>query len=202
MKPSNLICSAALLVAGSAHGQLLETPASPTLNTPVPSIRSLPPSSRFHAHSQGLPPADPKAPDHWRADPKLQVGVDLTPNLDLEAKLTNPNYREGKRFIGLGPRLAKGVPLGKDGLDLEVAARASVVVDDQLTAFGATGVMASSRKYPQGTTTGISPVASVGATYKMNRKQTATAEMPLGEMERKKLSGASNGLAGSLTLGF
>jgi hypothetical protein len=181
MKPSQLIVAALLLAAGGAQAQLVEPAAAPTLESRLAtSIQRQPASPVFYGGSEGLPPADPKAPDYFRPHPKLWAGVAFSPNFALEAKLTDPDYQEGMRFMGHGPRLAEGVAMGRFGSDLDLVGRASVPVDEKLSVFTTYGVAASSRKYHDGDTFSLGPTGSVGAKYKLNRKQTATAEIPFG----------------------
>ncbi len=192
-----------LFAAGAAHGQLLPSAPAPALKASKPSpIAGLAPATSFYGRSEGLPPADPQAPDIYRADPKLVVGVQVNPVLGIDATMTNPDYKEGLHYRGAGPRDAAAVPLGKRGYDLSTVARASVPVNDRLSTFGTLGVTASVRKHPDGTTIDTGPAASVGANYRVNSKQTATAEVPLGAMERQRMSGAKDGVGARLKLGF
>lgn len=196
------LAAAALCIAGGAQAQKVEQPASPTLETGIPApMLKLSSFPRFYSGSEGLPPADPQAPDYWRADPKLYAGVDFGSNFGVETTFTNPGYQQGLRFRGTGPRLAEGVPMGVGGYDLDLAAKLTLPVDDRLSAFGTLGVSASARNYHDGNTFGVGPLGSLGATYKMNNKQTATVEVPLG-MARKSISGARGGYGASLKLGF
>lgn len=202
MKPVCLAISAILCSAGGAHAQLLERPAAPALESTAPMpLDKLRPATGWYAGSEGLPPADPKAPDWWRAEPKLFAGIELAPHLGIEATFTNPGYRQGLRYQGHGPRLAEGVALGAKGYNFDVAGRASVAVNDSLSAFGTLGVAADVRKYPGVKAVDAGPTGSVGATYKLNSKQTATAEIPLGAGV-KRISGARGGFGGTVKLGF
>ena len=203
MKPIHIALSAALGVVANAHAQLFEPASVPTLQATTPrAMLELSPARRVYAGSDGLPPADPKAPDYYRADPKLYAGIIFNPYLGIEAKFTNPGYREGLYFVGLGPRQAKPVPLGVGGFDFETVGRLTVPVDDKLSAFGTLGVAAIARQRHYCKTLDIGPAGSVGATYKLNNGQTATAEIPLGAAARKAMSGQSGGIGARLKLGF
>lgn len=211
MKPAVFVAAFAVFAAGGARAQLVGPAPEPAFKADQPALlRNLPSYSRFHGTIEGLAPADPQALDLYRADPKLTAGVDFNPYLGMEATFVNPNHREGLHlvagdlgtFLGNGPRLAQGTPLGTGGYDVDLAARLRVPVDDRLGAFGKLGVGASERVHHTGTTTDVGAAASVGLTYKLNTTQTVTAEVPLGPLERKAMSGATDGYGARLKFGF
>jgi hypothetical protein len=207
MTSRRIALTAILLVAGGAQAQLIAPALQPALQSALQTerpaaLRNVPSFPRYVAHGEGLPPADPLALDLYRADPKLFAGVDLNSRLGIEATFNNPNYREGLHYIGFGPRLAQGIPLAVGGFDLNVGARLSVPVDDRIDAFGTLGVATVVRKKHDISTADVGTLASVGATYKVNSRQTATAEIPLGAIARKAMSGSTTGLGASVKLGF
>lgn len=203
MNQRHIALTAVLLAAGSAQAQLIAPLPTPALQAECPAaLRKVPSFPRAYAGGEGLPPADPLALDIFRADPKLVAGVDLNSRLGIETTFTNPNYLEGMHYVGFGPRLAQGIPLGVGGFDLTLATCLNVPVDERLSAFGTLGVGALVRQHHEVSTLDVGPVASVGATYKLNSRQTATAEIPLGAMARKKMSGSTTGLGASVKLGF
>lgn len=202
MKAAHLAVTAALFAAGGAHAQLVDPPAAPVLETRMPfPMHNLPAYPGIYAGNEGLPPADPKAPDYFRPDLKLYTGIAFSPNFGVDLTFTNPDYREGVHFRGFGPRLAQGIALGKDGYNLDLTARATVPVTEEVSAFGTAGVSTGVRRYPGATTTGFAPMGSVGATFKLNSKQTATAEIPLGAAV-KRITGKGGGVGATLKLGF
>jgi hypothetical protein len=190
--------AAALFAAGGAQGQLIEPVPERQPPLRMPARASLPSLPSFYAGSQGLAPADPLALDLYRADPKLYAGVDFGAGSSIETRFTPPDYREGLHYIAYGPRLANGIPLGEQGFDLDLVARQSVPVGERLGVFGELGLSATRRQHHEVGTTAIGPAASVGATYKLNSKQTATLEAPLGGTALKTLGG----YGANLKLGF
>lgn len=193
------ICAAAaLLAAGSAQGQLIEPRSERQAAIRMPARASLPSLPGFYAGSQGLAPADPLALDLFRADPKLYAGVDFGGGFGIETRFVHPDYREGLHYMGYGPRLANGIPLGEQGFDFDLVARQSVPVGEGLGVFGELGLSSARRQHHEVGTTAIGPAASVGATYKLNSKQTATLEAPLGGTALKTLGG----YGANLKLGF
>ena len=216
MKAIYVVITLAVLAQGTASAQLLPPPPDPAFQAALPAgPRSLPSASGFYASSIGLPPADPLALELYRADPKLSAGFAFNPNFGIEANFVNPLYSEVPQYLGLGPRLAQGVPLGFSGprptrgaprgvggFDADLSARLTVPVDDRLSAFGKVGVAATQRKPHAVSTTEFSTAASLGATYQRDNGQTITAEAPLGTAARKALTGAPGGYGGRVKLGF
>lgn len=165
-------------------------------------MRSLQSFPSVYGGAEGLPPSDPLAVDLYRSDPKLHIGVAFNAYLGIEATLTNPNYVQRLTYVGSGPRLAQGVPLGTGGYDFILAPKLTLPVDDPMSAFGKLGVAASERVHRQGSITDIGPAASVGTTYKLKNGQTVTAEIPLSPIERKAISGSTAGYGARLKVGF
>jgi len=211
-----ILFTLAIVAAGSAAAQLLPAATDPVLRADPPTtLRSLQPYAPFHARAEGLPPADPNAVESYRADLKLTAGFNVNPNFSLEATFVNPLYQDGLRYIGPGPRLAQGVPLGYSGsnpglgmprgvggYDLDLVAKLAVPIDRRLSAFGKLGVATSERRLRDNTTTEFGTAASVGATYQLTNGQTITAEVPLGAMARKAMTGAADGYGARIKLGF
>lgn len=211
MRTTHLVFTVAVFAAGGAHAQRIESAPTPALQAERPAaMRDMPSFSRLYGVVEGLPPADPQAADIYRADPKLTAGFNVNANLAIETTFVNPNHREGLHavagdpgsFLGSGPRLAQGVSLGTGGYDLEAAARLTVPVDDRLSAIGKLGIASSERQHHTGTTNEVGAAASLGATYKLNRTQTLTAEIPLGAIARKEMSGSADGYGARLKFGF
>lgn len=197
VKPACAVLTAVLFATAGAKAQLLEPLPRPVLQLAPSAMRSVPTFPSFYTGNQGLPPADPLALDIYRPDLKLYAGVDFHPRFGIEMTYTNRDYTEGMHFRGFGPRKADSIPLFVGGFNLDVAARASAPVDDRLTVFGTLGVSAIVRDRVK-----LAPAASVGATYKLNSRQTATAEIPFGSQAIKAITGKAGALGGSVKLGF
>lgn len=203
LKTIRIAVLATVLAAGSVQAQFVAPLQAPTLQAERPVVlRSLPSFPHVYGTSDGLPPADPQAADLYRADPKLHAGFAFNSQWAIEGTLTNPNYVQRLTYLGSGPRLAQGVPLGTGGYDFVLAPRLTVPIDDRLSAFGKLGVAASERVHRQGTITDVGPAASVGTTYQLKNGQTVTAEIPLSPIERKAISGSTAGYGARLKVGF
>jgi hypothetical protein len=203
VKTARLALMLVLFATAGARAQLLEPASDATAKLGRQATeRSFPSFPHFYAGSEGSPPADPLALDIYRLAPKLFAGVDLNPTTGIEMTLTNPDHYEGMRFQGFGPRRADSVQVGANGFNFDAVARVTVPVDNQLAVFGKVGVSAAERKKHDGSTLDVGPAASLGATYKLNSRQTATAEVPLGAIARKALTGSAGALGGHVKLGF
>lgn len=203
MNAFQIVLSATLLTASSAQAQFVTPPQAPVLQAERPApMRNLQSFPGVYGESEGLPPSDPLAVDLYRYDPKLHAGVAFSSHFGIEATLTNPNYVQRLTYMGSGPRLAQGVPLGTGGYDFVLAPKLTLPIDDRLSAFGKLGVAASERVHRQDTITDIGPAASVGTTYKLKNGQTVTAEIPLSPLERKAISGSTAGYGARLKVGF
>lgn len=203
MKAFQIVVTTIALAAGSAQAQFVAPLQTPVLQAERPAaMRSLQSFPNVYGTSEGLPPADPLALDLYRSDPKLHIGIAFNSHLGIEATLTNPNYVQRLTYMGSGPRLAQGVPLGTGGYDFILAPKLTLPLDDRLSAFGKLGVAASERVHRQDTITDIGPAASVGTTYKLKNGQTVTAEIPLSPIERKAISGSTAGYGARLKVGF
>lgn len=203
MKPIQIALIAAWFAASGAQAQLVAPAPGPALLAERPAaLPGLPSFPVLVSESVGLPPSDPLAPYVYRTEPKVHGRIDFNPYLGLETTFTNANYVERLHYNEGGPRLATGAPLGIKGYNFDLAARLTVPVDDQLSAFGKLGVAASERQHHTGTVNELGPAAAVGATYKLKNGQTATAEIPLSPMARKALTGAAGGYGAQLKLGF
>lgn len=202
MKTAHFAVAAALFAAGGAHGQRIDPAPDPVLETRLPlPMQHLPSYPGIYAGNEGLPPANPQSPDYFRPDLKLYTGIAFSPNFGIDLTFTNPDYREGVHFRGFGPRLAESIALGAKGYNLDLTARAAVPVTDEVSAFGTPGVSAGVRKYPGTSTTGFAPMGSVGATFKLNSRQTATAEIPFGAGVQR-IGGKRGGIGATVKLGF
>jgi hypothetical protein len=203
VKATQIALIATVFGAAGAQAQLAPPPAAPVLQAERPAtMRSLQAYPRLESVMEGLPPSDPQALDLYRVDPKLLVGFTVNSYLGMEAKITNPNYLERMQFIGLGPRLAQGAPLGVGGYNFDLVGRLTVPIDDRLSGFGKLGVAATERIRRNDSISDIGMAASVGTTYQLKNGQTLTAEVPLGPIERKALSGSPSGYGARLKLGF
>lgn len=203
MKTCQIVLTTMVFAAGSAHAQFVAPLAAPVLQAERPApMRNLQTFPSVYGGVEGLPPDDPLALDLYRNDPKLHAGVAFNSFLGIEATLTNPNYVQRLTYVGAGPRLAQGVPLGTGGYDFILAPRLTIPLDDRLSAFGKLGVAASERVHRQGTVTDVGPAASVGTTYQLKNGQTVTAEIPLSPIERKAISGSTAGYGARLKVGF
>lgn len=203
MKRIQIALACLVFSARCTHAQMLPAMPGTALQAELPTLmRSVPSASPFYGSIEGLPPADPRAVELYRADPKLWVGADLGANFAIEATLLNPNYRPGLHLLDYGPRLAQGVPLAARGFDLDIALRKTVTIDDRLGAFGTLGVSASKRIIHQKTSSEVGPIASAGFTYKMDNGQTATFEVPFGTMARSVITGKPGKPSAQLKFGF
>jgi hypothetical protein len=204
VKPTRIALMVTVMFsAAGAHAQLVELASGPTIQAERPVVmRDFATFPQLSGMAQGLPPSDPLAPDLYRADPKLYARLDFNRNVGLEATLTNPDYLDRIKYLGSGPRLAHGAVIGTGGFNFQLAARLSRSVDEQLGVFSKVGMAALERQHQDGVTSSSGAWLSTGATYKLDRGQTATLEIPIGAMARKTMSGAASGYAARLNLGF
>jgi len=192
----------ALVAAGSARAQLLAAPGPAIAAERPATIRNLVAFPQLSGVAQGLPPDDPLAPYLYQADPKLYARADFNANVAIETTLTNPDYLDRLKYVGNQPRLAQGAVLGAHGLDVQLAARLTLPIDEHVGIFTKTGVAGMGRKSLGAAATSLGPWVSVGVTYKLDNGQTATAEIPLATIARKIMGGVAGGHAARLNLGF
>lgn len=215
MKSTWLTLTAALLCAHGAQAQFVTPVPIQALQAERPAaLPAFPSFPQLVSRNEGLPPDDPLARYLYRFDPKLYARIDVNPYLGFETTLTNPRYTDVPRYVGSEPRLAQGAPIGVGGINIDVAARLTIPVDDRFSVFGKLGVSVEQRTHQAAdqrnsydvnaitTTTSLGPAASVGARYKLDKDRTATAEVLLGAPARRELNGTASGIGTKLKLDF
>ena len=154
MKTSSFALAAGLLAAGGAQAQLLDGATAPrTLSsTPAPApaqpFGKVQPVPRTYI-GNAAEPVGQRNPDKsafgvYVADPKLFGGINLSPNVALEAGYANL-YTRGYHFADYARPDEVNGALGTKGFNSYLAARVNVPVNDSFSAYGKVGVAYSER---------------------------------------------------------
>ena len=217
MTTTHLALAAALLVAGGAQAQLLDNAAAPkdlsatkVLSPPFPKIQPVPRTYMGNAaETGGLRFQDKSAFGVYVSDPKLFAGVNLAPNVAIEAGYANL-YTRGFHFADYARPDEVNGALGTKGANSYLAARLDVPVDDQLSAYGKLGVAVSERVAHDKTLrntvsdTDVGPYVGMGARYKVNEKASVTAGYEQYGNSAKKWGSETNnsGVQAKFKMGF
>jgi opacity protein-like surface antigen len=227
MKP--IVLAAALLAAGSAQAQLVET-ASSRLSA-EPGGRFGPLAAGFKRYSplyggnETANPNDRLFPG-FHTDPNLVLGYAFNQYLALEtgySHLRDQGFHKANPFDqrenAVDAAVAAGA-LGATSNTTYIAARITVPVNERLSAYGKFGIAhskvekdgfispamaqaAAEGKSPVAGETGTGPFGAVGARYKVNDRTTLKGEYRVNG-SASKFGSASNasGLKGSVGIGF
>jgi opacity protein-like surface antigen len=198
------------IVIGSAQAQLLAPASAPTLQAQQPAAQAFGKIQqafpRSYMSNDTAPAVDNLHPN-FRTDPKLVGGFELTPNLGIEAGLSNL-YSRGFHYVD--ERHADEIKgaFGNHGIASYLAAKVSVPVDDRLSAYGKLGIAYSVRESAGADKTlrdvDVGPYAGVGAKYKLTDKASLSGEYQFQGDTGKKWSNDTNanGFGAKLKLGF
>ncbi len=207
MKASHLAGVAGLLFAAAAHAQHAPEPPKPVL-APEASAgkeafeRSHAPYPRVYGDNTTANPNDTIIKG-YRTDPKLVAGVEVAPNLALEAGHA-PLLDRGFRKIDEGrPEDVSGA-LGATGSSNYVAGKVSIPLTEQLSVHGKMGVAYSERKTPSIKEADTGLYTGVGARYRLNDNASVDADYSRHGHAAKKWGGATNadGVKARLKIGF
>jgi hypothetical protein len=205
------LAAAALLAIGSAHAQLAEPAAQARLQAqPSPEARA------FAKIPSPLAPAymvnEAESPfarlfDGYRTDPRLAAGINLNRYLALEAGYAE---RQDRGFHALDPHSPFDTTgaLGVKGFHSYVAAKASVPITGDLSAYGKLGVAYSERRGADamGKTgnTDTGAYTGIGARYRVNEKASVSVEGQKFGNTGEKWGNDSNGnrVNAKMNLGF
>jgi opacity protein-like surface antigen len=206
----------ALATAGSAQAQLLDKAAAtdlsgtPALSQPFAKIQPVPRTYMGNAaETGGLRYQDKSAFGVYVSDPKLFGGINLAPNVALEAGYANL-YTQGFRFVDYARLDEVNGVLGTKGFNSYLAARVNVPVNDQFSAYGKLGVAVSERVAHDRTLratasdTDVGAYAGMGARYKVSEKAAVTAGYEQYGNSAKKWGNQTNnsGLSAKFNMGF
>jgi hypothetical protein len=201
---------AGLAVVNSAQAQMLEQPSSPTLQAQTPAAqvfgKLVQPGARAYLRNETANDPDGLHPD-YRTDAKLIGGIDLTPNLGIEAGLSNL-YSRGFHYVLEGDAAGRAGAMGSNGVASYLAAKATAPVGERFSAYGKLGIASSMRNASEKgqTLTDIDagPYAAVGAHYKLSEKASLSTEYQRQGDTGKKWGNDTNanGVSAKLKLGF
>jgi opacity protein-like surface antigen len=219
MKTSSFALAAGLLAAGGAQAQLLDGATAPrTLSsTPAPAqpLGKVQPVPRTYI-GNAAEPVGQRNPDKsafgvYVADPKLFGGINLSPNVALEAGYANL-YTRGYHFADYARPDEVNGALGTKGFNSYLAARVNVPVNDSFSAYGKVGVAYSERvahdKTLRATATAadgdVGAYAGMGARYKLTEKASVSAQYEQYGNSAKKWGSETNnsGLSAKFRMGF
>ena len=137
-----------LCALGSAQAQLLDPSTPPTLKAETPPSQAfgkvLQPFPRTYLNNDTAPLVNNLHPN-FRTDPKLVGGIDLTPNLGIEAGLSNL-FSQGFHYMDERRGDERAGALGNNGFASYLAAKINVPVGERFSAYGKVGLAYSMRE--------------------------------------------------------
>ena len=217
MTTTHLALAAALLAAGSAQAQLLDSAAAPkdlsatrVLSPPFAKIQPVPRTYMGDAaETGGLRYQDKSAFGIYVSDPRLFAGVNLSPYFAIETGYANL-YTRGFHFADYARPDEVNGALGTKGSNSYLAARLNVPVNDQVSAYGKLGVAVSDRVSHDKTLrntvsdTDVGAYVGMGARYKLNEKASVSAGYEQYGNSAKKWGSETNnsGLQAKFKMGF
>lgn len=179
MKRLHCLPGALLLAAGAAQAQLAEGPAAPVaLADVLPRTVYSTPQDPVH---QGFPrlyggnlahnPNDRLFNGRYKTDPKLMMGIAITPTLAFEAGYVNLVDLGFHPINEADPEDTTGA-IGQQGFNTYLAAKITQPLGERLTAYGKLGVARSEQRIGdlQGVDVGL--YTGVGAKYKVSERVT------------------------------
>jgi hypothetical protein len=196
----------AMFAIGSAQAQLADPKAQASREAAA--FAKIPaPFERAYMSDEGEHPFT-KLFDGYRSDPRLVAGINLNRYLALEAGYAE---RLDRGFHALDPHSPFDTTgtLGAKGFHSYAAAKASVPITDELSAYGKLGVAYSERRGADAlgktnANTDIGAYTGVGAHYRPNEKASVTVESQKFGNTARKWGGDSNGnrVNAKVNLGF
>lgn len=207
----------ALMVAFNAQAQLLEAaPAAPLEALPVEPFKdNFEPYPRTYGSNTSANPNDRLFNREFKTDPRLLMGVAITPTLAFE---TGYVHLLDRGFHWVLPREAPEAAgaLGTRGSSMHVAAKVTLPLSDSLSAYGKLGLAHSvrpvdkaelaHRQLPKNALqrfdTGV--YAGAGASLKVNERTTIGAKVEKHGNAAKSFGSGTNstGLKADLKMGF
>jgi hypothetical protein len=207
------LAAAALLAVGCAQAQLLDqaTPSQLEKATPAqsqPFAGSFRPFPRPYQLETEKRISYDTIFDSYRTDPKLMMGVELSPNLAIETGYVNLRSR-GFHFVDYGRADERAGALGAKGFSSYLAGKLTVPVGERFAAYGKLGVSYSLRKAHDSAGKSVAeidagPYANIGARYKLNEKASVSGEYTRFGATANKFGGDTNanGVTTKLKVGF
>ena len=211
MNAFHLVLATAALAAGGAHAQLADPASQARLQAQAsPEARAFakipPPLSPAYIHNEAES-AFTRLFDGYRTDPRLVAGFNLNRYLALEAGYAE---RQDRGFHAIDPHspLDTTGALGVKGFHSYTAARLTVPVTDDLSAYGKLGVAYSERRGADAAgrrdNTDLGAYTGIGARYRLNEKASVSVEGQKFGNTAEKWGSDSNGnrVNAKLNLGF
>ena len=206
MKAICFALAAGVLVAGSVQAQLVREP-SPSFEPQAPAKagpfdRSFQSFSRCYGGNQAANPND-NVMKGFRTDPRLVGGIELAPNLAIEAGYAHLFDRGFHRIDEGRPEETSGA-LGAKGFSSHLAVKYTVLLNERLTAYGKLGVAHSVQKSGGTKATDTGLYTGLGAQYKLHEKASFGVEVGRHGDAAKKWGSATNsgGVRAKLGMGF
>jgi hypothetical protein len=144
----------------------------------------------------------------YRTDPKLMFGVQLNPNVAVEAGYANL-FSRGFHFVDYGRSDERSGALGTRGFSSYLAGKLAVPLGEQVSAWGKLGIaysqqVAHDRAGLRVRDGDVGAYANVGARYKLNDRISVSGELTRSGDTANKWGGTSNatGASASLKVGF
>lgn len=177
MKTTHTIVALALLGSAAAQAQFVDQSTQsqqPFSKTPTVFDQIPQSSPRGYGKNVAENPNDRLFNGMFKTDPKLLFGVELSPNWALEAGYVNL-YDRGFHRVDERDTGDTAGALGANGSSTHVAAKYTIPITDQLSAYGKVGVghsemVRGDRKAETGIYTGA------GAKLKVNDRMTIQGE--------------------------
>lgn len=195
-----------LFVTSTALAQLLPEPAVPAfraLSTSGPFDDSFQVYPRTYASNEAFDQNDRLFKGLFKTDPRLLMGVSLTPNLAIEAGYLN-FFDKGFHRIDLQDAGDTAGALNTKGHSIHVAARYTVPLGERVSAYGKLGLAHS--YLPEGKLKGTDRglYTGVGAAIKVNERTSIQGEFANHGRAARKWGDATNasGLKADLKMGF
>lgn len=177
MKPVLCLLCAALLAGGAAQAQMVERPPAPvaladvlprtTYSTPrEPGHQTYP---RIYGGNLAHNPNDRIFDGMYKTDPRLMMGIAITPTLAFEAGYIN--------LVDLGfhpvnerdPEDTTGA-IGQQGFNLHLAAKVTRPLSERLSAYGKLGIAHSEQRIGDLKGVDVGLYTGVGAKYKVSER--------------------------------
>jgi len=171
------LLAGALLAAGAAQAQLVEPAAAPVdlADTRARTVYSAPRPTAHQAYPRiyggnlASNPNDRLFAGLYKTDPKLMMGIAITPTLAFEAGYVN--------LLDLGfhpvnerdPEDTSGA-IGQQGFNTHLAAKVTRPLSERLTAYGKLGIARSEQRIGALAGVDVGLYTGVGAKYKVNER--------------------------------
>jgi len=206
MTPLCRLIATSLLVAGPAQAQLLPDPGPPKPATlasktvkPDPFAGSHQPTPRVYGANVAIQPHDRFEPT-YRRDPQLIGGVEVTPNVAIEAGYLNLPDRDKIKVDHSTPEDAS-IGLAEKGSSTHVAAKYTLPTEGAVSAYGKLGVSHSMLKETGKSHTGV--YTGAGAKVQLERDTSLNAEFVRhGDAASRIGNVVKDGVKANMKIGF